>query len=86
MTVSRQIEMSELLPETETEAMLIKQLGAEPSHIDEVCQRSGIAGGHREQYPGDDGVKRAGKAGRHYELCPVPRNAAGIQSESGIDL
>ncbi len=41
-TVSRQIEMSELLPETETETMLIKQLSAEPSHIDEVCQRSGL--------------------------------------------
>ncbi len=41
-TVARQIEMSELLPETETETMLIKQLGAEPAHIDEVCQRSGL--------------------------------------------
>jgi DNA processing protein len=34
--------MSGLLPETETETLLIKQLGAEPSHIDEVCQRSGL--------------------------------------------
>jgi DNA processing protein len=42
-TVARQIEMSELLPSTDTEALLIKQLGAEPSHIDEVCQRSGLA-------------------------------------------
>jgi DNA processing protein len=41
-TVARQIEMSEILPETETETLLIKQLGAEPSHIDEVCQRSGL--------------------------------------------
>jgi len=41
-TVARQIEMSEILPETETETMLIKQLGAEPSHIDEVCQKSGL--------------------------------------------
>lgn len=41
-TVTRQIEMREILPETETETLLIKQLGAEPSHIDEVCQRSGL--------------------------------------------
>jgi DNA processing protein len=41
-TVARQIEMTELLPESETESLLIKQLGSEPSHIDEVCQRSGL--------------------------------------------
>ena len=40
--VSRQLEMKEVLPETETEAILLKQLGAEPSHIDEVCRRSGL--------------------------------------------
>jgi DNA processing protein len=40
--VARQIEMREILPETETESLLIKQLSAEPSHIDEVCQRSGL--------------------------------------------
>jgi DNA processing protein len=42
MTVARQMEMSELLPESETETLLIKQLGPEPAHIDEVCQRSGL--------------------------------------------
>ena len=42
MTVSRQIEMHELLPATETETTLMKQLTAEPSHIDEVCQKSGL--------------------------------------------
>jgi DNA processing protein len=41
-TVARQIEMSEVLPETETEATLLKQLSAEPSHIDEVCRKSGL--------------------------------------------
>ena len=41
-TVARQIEMSEILPETETETLLIKQLSAEPSHIDEVCRKSGL--------------------------------------------
>jgi DNA processing protein len=40
--VARQIEMKELLPETDTEAVLIKQLGAEPVHIDEVCRSSGL--------------------------------------------
>ena len=41
-TVARQIEMREILPESETETLLLKQLSAEPSHIDEVCQRSGL--------------------------------------------
>ena len=40
--VARQIEMKELLPETDTEAILIKQLGAEPVHVDEVCRSSGL--------------------------------------------
>ena len=40
--VARQIEMKELLPESDTEAVLIKQLGAEPVHIDEVCRSSGL--------------------------------------------
>jgi DNA processing protein len=42
MTVERQIEMREILPESETESVLLKQLSAEPSHIDEVCRRSGL--------------------------------------------
>jgi len=41
-TVARQMEMRELLPESDTESLLISHLGAEPSHIDEVCQRSGL--------------------------------------------
>jgi DNA processing protein len=42
MTVERQIEMREILPESENEAVLLKQLSAEPAHIDEVCRRSGL--------------------------------------------
>jgi DNA processing protein len=42
MAVERQIEMREILPESETESVLLKQLSAEPSHIDEVCRRSGL--------------------------------------------
>jgi DNA processing protein len=41
-TVARQMEMRELIPESETESLLISHLRAEPSHIDEVCQRSGL--------------------------------------------
>jgi DNA processing protein len=41
-TVARQMEMRELLPETETESLLISQLSGEPSHIDEVCRKSGL--------------------------------------------
>jgi DNA processing protein len=42
MTVARQMEMRELLPESETESALLHYLGAEPSHIDEVCRKSGL--------------------------------------------
>ncbi len=40
--VAQQIEMKEIIPESETEAQLIKQLSAEPTHIDEVCRSSGL--------------------------------------------
>jgi DNA processing protein len=40
--VAQQIEMKGVLPETDTEAALLKQLGAEPVHIDEVCRLSGL--------------------------------------------
>ncbi len=40
--VAHQIEMKELLPASETESLLLKQLGAEPVHIDEVCRVSGL--------------------------------------------
>ena len=36
-TVTRQMEMKEILPETDSEAALLAQLGSEPVHIDEVC-------------------------------------------------
>lgn len=41
-TVERQIEMREILPPSETESLLLRQLGVEPTHIDEVCQGSGL--------------------------------------------
>jgi len=41
-TVTRQIEMKEILPETDTEAALLRLLTAEPIHIDEVCRGSGL--------------------------------------------
>ncbi|MBI2848037.1 MAG: DNA-protecting protein DprA [Chloroflexi bacterium] len=40
--VAHQIEMKELIPPSETESRLLKQLGAEPVHIDEVCRASGL--------------------------------------------
>jgi DNA processing protein len=42
MTVARQIEMKEVLPSSDTESLLLKQLSAEPTHIDEVCRSSGL--------------------------------------------
>jgi len=40
--VAQQMEMKEILPETDTESLLIKQLSAEPAHVDEVCHSSGL--------------------------------------------
>jgi DNA processing protein len=40
--VAEQLEMKEIIPSSETEALLLKQLGAEPIHIDEVCRSSGL--------------------------------------------
>jgi len=42
MAVAHQIEMKEIIPPSDTESLLIKQLGAEPVHIDEVCRSSGL--------------------------------------------
>ncbi len=40
--VAHQIEMKEVIPASDTESLLLKQLGAEPTHIDEVCRSSGL--------------------------------------------
>ncbi len=42
MAVAHQVEMKELIPPSDTESLLLKQLGAEPTHIDEVCRSSGL--------------------------------------------
>ena len=41
--VTQQLEMKELLPTDKTESLLLKQLSAEPTHIDEICRQSGLA-------------------------------------------
>ncbi len=40
--VAHQIEMKEVIPTSDTESLLLKQLSAEPAHIDEVCRNSGL--------------------------------------------
>ncbi len=40
--VAHQIEMKEIIPSSDTESLLLKQLSAEPTHIDEVCRSSGL--------------------------------------------
>jgi DNA processing protein len=40
--VARQVELKEVIPASETESSLLKQLSAEPTHIDEVCRSSGL--------------------------------------------
>ncbi|MBI4268077.1 MAG: DNA-protecting protein DprA [Chloroflexi bacterium] len=41
-TVAHQMEMKEIIPASDTESLLLKQLGTEPTHIDEVCRSSGL--------------------------------------------
>ena len=38
-----QIEMKEMIPTSDLEARLLKHLSSEPTHIDQVCQKSGLA-------------------------------------------
>ncbi len=40
--VAEQLEMKEIIPSSDTEALLLKKLTAEPVHIDEVCRASGL--------------------------------------------
>jgi DNA processing protein len=40
--VAHQIELKEVIPASDTETLLLKQLSAEPTHIDEVCRGSGL--------------------------------------------
>jgi len=40
--VAHQMEIKEIIPASDTESLLLKQLGAEPTHIDEVCRSSGL--------------------------------------------
>jgi DNA processing protein len=42
MAVARQMVMREIVRGTDTESLLLKRLGAEPTHIDEVCRSSGL--------------------------------------------
>jgi DNA processing protein len=40
--VAHQMEIKEIVPASDTETELLKQLGAEPTHIDEVCRNSAL--------------------------------------------
>jgi len=40
--VAHQMEIKEAIPASDTESLLLKQLSAEPTHIDEVCRSSGL--------------------------------------------
>jgi len=35
--------MKELIPPTDTESLLLKQIGTEPTHIDEICRACGLS-------------------------------------------
>ena len=40
--VAHQMEIKEIIPASDTETRLLKQLGVEPTHIDEVCRNSDL--------------------------------------------
>ena len=42
MSVAHQMEMREAIPASDTESLLLKQLSAEPTHIDEVCRSTSL--------------------------------------------
>jgi len=42
MTAAHQMELKEVIPSSDDESLLLKQLTAEPTHIDEVCRSSGL--------------------------------------------
>jgi DNA processing protein len=41
--VAEHIEVKGIIPSSDTEAVILKQLGAEPRHIDEICRSSGLS-------------------------------------------
>jgi len=41
--VAHQMEIREIVPASDTESLLLKQLSAEPTHIDEVCRSTGLS-------------------------------------------
>jgi DNA processing protein len=40
--IAEQLEIKEIIPSSDTEALLLKKLGAEPVHIDEICRASDL--------------------------------------------
>jgi len=40
--VAHQMEFKEVIPASDTESLILKQLSTEPAHIDEVCRNSGL--------------------------------------------
>jgi DNA processing protein len=40
--VAQQLEFKEIIPESETESVLLKRLSTEPAHIDNICAGSGL--------------------------------------------
>jgi len=40
--VAQQLEFKEIIPESETESVLLKKLSHEPAHIDDICAGSGL--------------------------------------------
>ncbi len=41
--VAEHIEVKEIIPSSDTEALILKHMGAEPRHIDEICRSSGLS-------------------------------------------
>jgi len=40
--ITEHIEAKEIIPASDTEAVILKQLGSEPAHVDEICRASGF--------------------------------------------
>jgi len=42
LATPQQLSIKEIIASSDSEVAILKQLGAEPAHIDEICRRSGL--------------------------------------------
>jgi len=82
---AQQLEMKEVLPATDTEALILNCLSPEPTHIDEVGLKCGLPISTVSSTLAMMELKGA-VAGRRHELYPRPGDERGISNPGGVGL